>query len=70
MERGRKTRAALNIATGTNNLGETVGWAENKVHDPTCVPPQVLQFRPVVWGPLDDEIRELPQIEGDSDLGL
>jgi len=55
------------FATGTNNLGETVGWAENKVHDPTCVPPQVLQFRPVVWGPLDDEIRELPQIEGDSD---
>ena len=55
------------FATGTNNLGETVGWAENTVHDPTCVPPQVLQFRPVVWGPWDDEIRELPLIEGDSD---
>ena len=39
------------FATGTNNLGETVGWAENKVHDPTCVFPQVLQFKPVVWGP-------------------
>ena len=55
------------FATGTNNLGETVGWAENTVHDPTCVPPQVLQFRPVVWGPWDNEIRELPLIAGDSD---
>ena len=55
------------FATGTNNRGMTVGWAENTVHDPTCVPPQVLQFRPVVWGPSDDEIRELPLIEGDGD---
>lgn len=55
------------FATGTNNLGKTVGWAENTVHDPTCVPPQVLQFRPVVWGPFGDEVRELPLIDGDSD---
>jgi probable HAF family extracellular repeat protein len=55
------------FATGTNNLGETVGWAENTVRDPTCVPPQVLQFRPVVWGPLGNEIRELPLIAGDHD---
>jgi probable HAF family extracellular repeat protein len=27
------------FATGTNNRGETVGWAENTVHDPTCVAP-------------------------------
>jgi probable HAF family extracellular repeat protein len=54
------------FATGSNDLGETVGWAENTVRDPTCVPPQVLQFKPVVWGPGPDDIRELPLIEGDG----
>ncbi|MBV8144514.1 MAG: hypothetical protein JO184_05850 [Gammaproteobacteria bacterium] len=54
------------FATGTNNLGETVGWAENTVHDPTCVLPQVLQFKPVVWGPGHDEIRALPLIGADG----
>jgi probable HAF family extracellular repeat protein len=55
------------FATGTNNLGQTVGWAENKVRDASCVAPQVLQFRPVVWGPARDEILELPLVGGDSD---
>src|SRR2546430_8752986 len=32
------------FATGANNLRQAVGWAENDVHDPTCVSPQVLQF--------------------------
>jgi len=54
------------FATGTNNQGETVGWAENTVRDPSCVLPQVLQFRPVVWGPGREEIRELPLAEGDT----
>jgi len=54
------------FATGTNNLGETVGWAENTVHDPTCILPQVLQFKPVVWGPGHDDIRELPLIGTDG----
>jgi probable HAF family extracellular repeat protein len=54
------------FATGTNNLGETVGWAENTVHDPSCQGHQVLQFRPVVWGPRREEIHELPLIDGDS----
>jgi probable HAF family extracellular repeat protein len=45
------------FATGTNNRGRTVGWAENTVHDPTCVEPQRLQFRAVVWGPGKDHIR-------------
>ena len=55
------------FATGANNLGQVVGWAENDVHDPTCVSPQVLQFRPAVWelGP-PDEIHDLPLISGDS----
>jgi probable HAF family extracellular repeat protein len=54
------------FATGTNDLGETVGWAENTVRDTTCIAPQVLQFRPVIWGPGREEIDELPLIDGDS----
>jgi probable HAF family extracellular repeat protein len=54
------------FATGTNNYGETVGWAENTVHDSTCVLPQVLQFKPVVWGPRPDDIHELPLIGRDG----
>ena len=55
------------FATGANNLGQVVGWAENDVHDPACVSPQVLQFRPAVWelGP-PDQIHDLPLIAGDT----
>jgi probable HAF family extracellular repeat protein len=60
------------FATGANNLGEVVGWAENGVHDPTCCTSgptchQVLQFRPAVWtlGP-PDQIQDLPLISGDT----
>jgi probable HAF family extracellular repeat protein len=54
------------FATGANNWGQVVGWAENTVHDPTCVLPQVLQFRAVLWGPGEHQIRELPPLPGDS----
>ncbi|MFL6293966.1 MAG: hypothetical protein ACJ759_23975 [Thermoanaerobaculia bacterium] len=54
------------FATGANNRGQVVGWAENTVHDPTCVPPQVLQFRAVLWGPEDGQIQELPPLPGDT----
>ena len=54
------------FAAGANNHGEVTGWAENNCHDDTCVPPQILQFRPVVWGPRKDQIRELPLLDGDS----
>jgi probable HAF family extracellular repeat protein len=54
------------FATGSNDLGQTVGWAENTFHDPTCVHPQVLQFKPVVWGPGPDDIRDLPLLDGDG----
>jgi probable HAF family extracellular repeat protein len=55
------------FTTGANNLGQAVGWAENDVHDPTCVSPQVLQFRPAVWnlGP-PDVIHDLPLMPGDT----
>lgn len=54
------------FATGTNDLGETVGWAENGIRDSSCVAPQVLQFRPVLWGPGRGQIHELPVLETDS----
>ena len=54
------------FATGTNNLGQTVGWAENNVHDSACVFPQVLQFKPVVWGPGRKQISALPLVGSDT----
>ena len=53
-------------ATGVNNRGQVVGWAENGVHDPTCDPSfQILQFRAVIWQP-DGTMQELPPLPGDS----
>jgi probable HAF family extracellular repeat protein len=54
------------FATGINNGGMAVGWAETAVHDPTCVAPQVLQFEAVLWGPGSGEKRVLPPYPGDS----
>jgi len=60
------------FATGANNLGQVVGWAENGVHDPTCCCQsdpghQVLQFRPAVWElGSSDQIHDLPLIPGDT----
>jgi probable HAF family extracellular repeat protein len=52
-------------ASGANNRGQVVGWAENTVHDATCVAPQVLQFRAVLWGP-KDRVQELAPLPGDT----
>src|SRR5438067_1055481 len=55
------------FATGANNLGQVVGWAETSVHDPTCCCTQVLQFLPAVWDlGSRDQIHDLPLIAGDS----
>jgi probable HAF family extracellular repeat protein len=53
------------FAAGTNNSGVTTGWAENTVVDPTCVAPQVLQFRAVVWD-AEGRVTELPPFPGDT----
>ncbi len=60
-------------ASGTNDWGQIVGWAETTVHDPTCTAAthapgfyQVLQFEPVVWEPGGD-IRRLRTLPGDPD---
>lgn len=54
------------FAASANNDGLVVGWAENDVEDPDCVPPQVLQFRGVVWNPRTGELTELPPFPGDK----
>jgi probable HAF family extracellular repeat protein len=53
-------------ATGVNNRGQVVGWAENGVHDPTCDTSfQILQFRAAIWQP-NGQMQELPPLPGDS----
>jgi probable HAF family extracellular repeat protein len=54
------------FATGVNDRGEVVGWAETKVHDPTCNAPQVLQFRAVMWDARTRHPYELRPLHGDS----
>ena len=59
------------FATGVNNVGQVVGWAETDVRDPTCsaakgTGAQVLQFRAVLWEPRKGLTRELPPYPGDS----
>jgi probable HAF family extracellular repeat protein len=55
------------VATGVNNRGQVVGWAETTVHDPTCTAPQVLQFLGVVYGPGKDQVQSLPPFDRDQD---
>ena len=52
-------------ASGANNLGQAVGWAENGTHDATCVAPQVLQFRAAIWG-ANGQIQELSPLPGET----
>src|SRR5437763_16737852 len=55
------------FATGANNLGQVVGWAETGVNDPTCCCTQVLKFLPAVWDlGSGDQIRDLPLLPGDT----
>jgi probable HAF family extracellular repeat protein len=55
------------VATGINNQGYAVGWAENTIHDSTCIAPQVLQFEAVLYGKKLGQIMELPPLAGDVD---
>jgi probable HAF family extracellular repeat protein len=54
------------FATGADNNGRVVGWAENGVHDSNCVAPQVLQFHPVIWGPGTNQPQALPLFSDDT----
>jgi probable HAF family extracellular repeat protein len=53
-------------ATAVNNLGQVAGWAETATKDPSCVPPQVLDFKAVIYGPKRGEVHELPTFPGDA----
>ena len=53
-------------AAGANNRDFIVGWAEDTTMDPTCTPPQVLQFEAVVWNPFF-QAQVLPPLPGDPD---
>jgi probable HAF family extracellular repeat protein len=55
------------FATGANSWGQVVGWAETTCHDPSCTPPQVLQFLPVVWDTKhNNKVSDLPLFAGDT----
>ncbi len=54
------------FATGIDNRGDVVGWAETTTVDSTCVAPQVLQFEAALWNK-DNRIEELPPYAGDPD---
>jgi len=55
------------FATGINNKGQVIGWAETSYEDPTCVSPQVLQFLPYVYDVKTGTITALQVYPGDSD---
>lgn len=55
------------FATGINNRGEIVGWAETTYQDPTCDAPQVLQFEAALWQSKSNAIEELPPYGSDPD---
>lgn len=54
------------FATGVNNRGQVVGWAENGVEDPTCNDPVELQFRGFILDTRTDEMTELTPLPGDD----
>lgn len=50
-------------ANSVNNRGQVVGRSETTTPDPTCIPPQVFQSKPVLWE--KGSIEELPTFPGD-----
>lgn len=55
------------FATGVNNRGQVVGWAEVADPDPTCnQQTQFLGFRAALWEAGSLRIRELPPLPGDT----
>jgi probable HAF family extracellular repeat protein len=49
-----------------NNRGQLIGSAENGAKDPTCAPPQVLDYEAVLWGPNPGQVQALPPLPGDT----
>jgi probable HAF family extracellular repeat protein len=55
------------FATGVNDSGHAVGWAETATHDSTCTGKQVLQFLGVVWGADGKVLEQLKPFAKDPD---
>jgi probable HAF family extracellular repeat protein len=53
-------------ATGVNNRGQVVGYAETATQDPNCIAPQVFDWEAFIWDLNDGKIHELPPLPGDS----
>jgi probable HAF family extracellular repeat protein len=53
------------VANNINEFGEVGGAAENNIPDPTCVPPEIFHFKPVLWK--NGHAVELPTIGDDPD---
>ncbi len=53
------------VANGINNRGQIIGHTETARLDPTCDPPQVLNYQPVIWE--KGYAHKLPTIPGDPD---
>jgi probable HAF family extracellular repeat protein len=55
------------FATGANNFGQIVGWAENGIADPSCNnTTQFFQFRAAIWNRHGRVVRQLPPLPGHS----
>ncbi|MEG9438252.1 hypothetical protein JAO29_19045 [Edaphobacter sp. HDX4] len=57
------------VPIGINNLGQSIGWAESGVHDPTCAtltPFQVMRFQAVRWDSTG-QIHELTPLKSKGD---
>jgi probable HAF family extracellular repeat protein len=53
------------FATGVNNRGQVVGWAETRERSTTCNPPQKLNFLAAIWERKQGTMRALRPVEGD-----
>jgi len=54
------------FATSANNLRQIVGWAETTVLDGSCTGAQKRQFLAALWGPGQNDMRQLPPLPADS----
>jgi probable HAF family extracellular repeat protein len=65
-----RTLEGTNATAGNiNNLGQIPGTAETNIVDASCSASQssqVLQYRPVIWEPNPETIRQLPLLSGDT----
>jgi probable HAF family extracellular repeat protein len=54
------------VFNNPNLRGQVAGVAENDTRDPQCPAPQVLDYKPVIWGPGAGQIQRLALLSGDT----